>query len=52
MSVLPGGSSHWSKASFFIGGFPKEEESGLPIKLQKSLGSFRGCIQYLVVGGV
>lgn len=52
VSLLPGGSSHWSKASFFIGGLPKEEKSRLPIKLQKSSGSFRGCIQYLVVGGV
>lgn len=52
VSLQPGGSSHWARASFFIGGLPKEEESGLPIKLQKSLGSFRGCIQYLVLGGV
>ncbi|XP_069033643.1 laminin subunit alpha-1 [Embiotoca jacksoni] len=52
VSVLPGGLSHLSPASFFIGGLPSGEESRLPIRLQDLSRRFRGCIQHLVVGGV
>ncbi|XP_068200121.1 laminin subunit alpha-1 [Antennarius striatus] len=49
--LLPGGFAGLSPASFFIGGLPSGEGSRLPIRLQDVSGSFRGCIQHLVVGG-
>ncbi|KAM7389954.1 hypothetical protein PAMA_008234 [Pampus argenteus] len=51
VSLLPGGLSRLSLASFFIGGLPLGEESRLPIRLQNISRRFRGCIQHLVVGG-
>ncbi|XP_059205207.1 laminin subunit alpha-1 [Centropristis striata] len=51
VSLLPGGLSRLSPASFFIGGLPSGEESRLPIRLQEVSRRFRGCIQHLVVGG-
>ncbi|XP_068437392.1 laminin subunit alpha-1 isoform X2 [Clinocottus analis] len=51
VSLSPGGLSHLSPASFFIGGLPSGEESRLPIRLRTLSRSFRGCIQHLVVGG-
>ncbi|XP_073344237.1 laminin subunit alpha-1 [Pagrus major] len=51
VSLLPGGFSRLSPASFFIGGLPSGEESRLPIRLQEMSRWFRGCIQHLVVGG-
>ncbi|KAM8731402.1 laminin subunit alpha-1 isoform 1-T1 [Acanthopagrus schlegelii] len=50
VSLLPGGFSRLSPASFFIGGLPSGEESRLPIRLQEMSRWFRGCIQHLVVG--
>ncbi|XP_078018932.1 laminin subunit alpha-1 [Epinephelus lanceolatus] len=52
VSLLPGGFSRLSPASFFIGGLPSGEVSRLPIRLQNVSRWFRGCIQHLVVGGV
>ncbi|XP_065805141.1 laminin subunit alpha-1 [Labrus bergylta] len=52
VSLLPGGFSRLSPASFFIGGIPLEEESRLPIRLQELSRWFRGCIQHFVVGGL
>ncbi|KAM9839751.1 laminin subunit alpha-1 [Aulostomus maculatus] len=49
--LLPGGLSHLSPASFYIGGLPTGEESRLPTRLQSVSRWFRGCIQHLVVGG-
>ncbi|XP_067434354.1 laminin subunit alpha-1 [Thunnus thynnus] len=51
VSLLPGGLSRLSPASFFIGGLPSGEESRLPIRLQDVSRWFRGCIQHLAVGG-
>ncbi|XP_040922183.1 laminin subunit alpha-1 [Toxotes jaculatrix] len=51
VSLLPGGFSSLSTASFFIGGLPSGEESRLPIRLQDLARQFRGCIKHLVVGG-
>ncbi|KAM7369500.1 hypothetical protein PAMP_010819 [Pampus punctatissimus] len=51
VSLLPGGLSRLSLASFFIGGLPLGGESRLPIRLQNISRNFRGCIQHLVVGG-
>ncbi|XP_027137087.1 laminin subunit alpha-1 isoform X2 [Larimichthys crocea] len=51
VSLLPGGFSRLSQASFFIGGLPSGEESRLPIRLRDVSRWFRGCIQNLVVGG-
>ncbi|TDG95841.1 hypothetical protein EPR50_G00244710 [Perca flavescens] len=51
VSLLPGGLSRLSPASFFIGGLPSGEESRLPIRLQEVYRSFRGCIQHLVLSG-
>ncbi|XP_039983193.1 laminin subunit alpha-1 isoform X2 [Xiphias gladius] len=51
VSMLPGGFSRFSPASFFIGGLPSGEESRLPVRLQTLSRWFRGCIQHLVVGG-
>ncbi|KAI3355620.1 hypothetical protein L3Q82_018448 [Scortum barcoo] len=50
--LLPGGLTHLSPASFFIGGLPSGEEFSLPIRLKNMSRWFRGCIQHLVVGGV
>ncbi|XP_030253759.1 laminin subunit alpha-1 isoform X2 [Sparus aurata] len=50
VSLLQGGFSRLSPASFFIGGLPSGEESLLPIRLQEMSRWFRGCIQHLVVG--
>ncbi|XP_072235081.1 laminin subunit alpha-1 [Leuresthes tenuis] len=47
--LLPGGFSRLSQ-SFFIGGLPQDKESRLPIRLRDFSRSFRGCIQYLVMG--
>ncbi|XP_077410965.1 laminin subunit alpha-1 [Vanacampus margaritifer] len=49
-SLLPGGFSRLSTASFFVGGLPSGDESGLPIRLQKISKLFRGCVQHLVLG--
>ncbi|XP_053198733.1 laminin subunit alpha-1 [Scomber japonicus] len=51
VSLLPGGLSRLSPASFFIGGLPPGEESRLPIRLQNVSRWFTGCMQHLVVGG-
>ncbi|XP_026219418.1 laminin subunit alpha-1 [Anabas testudineus] len=51
VSLLPGGFSRLSSASFFIGGLPIGEESRLPVRLQGLSRLFRGCIQNLVMGG-
>ncbi|KAM9337101.1 laminin subunit alpha-1 [Symphorus nematophorus] len=51
VSLLPGGLSRLSPASFFIGGLPVGEESRLPVRLQEVSRWFRGCIQHLAVGG-
>ncbi|XP_054863033.1 laminin subunit alpha-1 isoform X2 [Amphiprion ocellaris] len=51
VSLLQGGFSRQSPASFFIGGLPSGKESRLPIRLQHLSRRFRGCIQHLVVGG-
>nr|XP_057915603.1 laminin subunit alpha-1 isoform X1 [Doryrhamphus excisus] len=51
VSLLPGGLSRLSTASFFIGGLPSGAESNLSNKLQNMSKLFRGCIQYLVLGG-
>ncbi|XP_029282402.1 laminin subunit alpha-1-like, partial [Cottoperca gobio] len=51
VSLLPGGFSRLSPASYFIGGLPSGEKSRLPLRLQDVSRWFRGCIQHLVVGG-
>ncbi|XP_061614328.1 laminin subunit alpha-1 isoform X2 [Phyllopteryx taeniolatus] len=51
-SLLPGGLSRLSTASFFIGGLPSGDEAHLPIRLQKISKLFRGCIQHLVLGAL
>lgn len=51
IALLPGRFSHWSPASFFIGGVPLGAGLQLPPRLRAVASSFRGCIQHLVLGG-
>ncbi|XP_061877295.1 laminin subunit alpha-1 isoform X1 [Entelurus aequoreus] len=51
VSLLPGGLSRLSTASFFIGGLPLGVKSLSSNKLKNMSKLFRGCIQHLVLGG-